>query len=63
MMDLDTPFGLGYVPTKVDFRYMVRLHEERIMACLSHMPFNYPLRPYTMCLVDYFVRASSPPLL
>ena len=31
------------------------------MACLSYMPFDYPLCPYTMCLADYFVRASSPP--
>ena len=62
MMDHDSPFGLGYVPTEADFRYMERLRKERIMARLSLMPFDYPLRPYTMCLADYFVRASSPPL-
>ena len=31
------------------------------MARLSLMPFDYPLRPHTMCLADYFVRVSSPP--
>ena len=62
VMDHDSPFGLGYVPTEADFRYMERLRKERIMARLSFMPFDYPLRPYTMCLADYFVRASSPPL-
>ena len=61
VMDRDSPFGLGYVPTEVDFRYMARLHKERIMERLSLMPFDYPLRPYTMCLADYFMRASSPP--
>ena len=62
VMDHDSPFGLGYVPTEANFRYMVRLCKERIMARLSLMPFDYPLRSYTMCLADYFVRASSPPL-
>ena len=62
VMDHDSPFGLGYVPTEADFRYMARLHKERIMERLSYMPFDYPLNPYTMCLANYFLRASSPPL-
>ena len=62
MMDHDSPFRLGYVPTEANFRYMVRLCKERIMACLSHMPFDYTLRLYMICLANYFVRASSPPL-
>ena len=27
---------------------------------LTHTPFDYPVRPYTMSLADYFVRASEP---
>ena len=27
---------------------------------LTHTPFDYPIRPYTMRLSDYFVRASEP---
>ena len=29
-------------------------------ARLTHTPFYYPIRPYTMSLADYFVRASEP---
>ena len=29
-------------------------------ARLTHTPFNYPVRPYTRSLADYFVRASEP---
>ena len=28
-------------------------------ARLTHTPFDYPVRPYTMSLADYFVRASK----
>ncbi|KAL6331728.1 hypothetical protein AAG906_016724 [Vitis piasezkii] len=58
--DHDVPFGLGFIPTEVDYRYMVRLRKERVRARLTHMPFYYPVRPYTMSLADYFVRASKP---
>ncbi|RVW63936.1 Transposon Ty3-I Gag-Pol polyprotein [Vitis vinifera] len=34
-------------------------HEERVRAWLIHTPFYYPVRPYTMSLADYFVRASE----
>ena len=50
VMDHDSPFGLGYIPTEVDFRHMALLRKERIMARLYLMPFDYPLRPYTICL-------------
>ncbi|KAL6311995.1 hypothetical protein AAG906_040090 [Vitis piasezkii] len=55
----DTPFGLGFVHTEADYRYMVLLRKERLRACLLHMPFDYPIRPYRMSLVDYFVRAPE----
>ena len=56
----DVPFGLGFIPTEVDYRYMARLRKERVKARLTHTPFDYPIRPYTMSLADYFVRASKP---
>ena len=28
-------------------------------AQLTHIPFDYPVRPYSMSLADYFVRASE----
>ena len=58
-IDHDTPFGLGFFPTKADYRYMALLHKERLRACLLHMPFHYPIRPYRMSLVDYFMRAPE----
>ncbi|RVW67788.1 hypothetical protein CK203_062438 [Vitis vinifera] len=39
---------------------MARLRRERVRARLTHTPFYYPVRPYTMSLADYFVRASEP---
>ena len=59
-LDHDVPFGLGFIPTEVDYRYMVRLRKEMMRAQLTHTPFYYPVRPYTMSLADYFVRASKP---
>ena len=29
-------------------------------ARLTYTPFDYPVHPYTMRLVDYFMRASEP---
>ncbi|XP_010650381.1 uncharacterized protein LOC100855002 [Vitis vinifera] len=58
--DHDVPFGLGFIPTEVDYLYMVRLRKERVRAQLTHTPFYYPMRPYTKSLADYFVRASEP---
>ncbi|KAL6348491.1 hypothetical protein AAG906_008946 [Vitis piasezkii] len=42
----------GQVITRSSTRYRVR-------ARLSHTPFDYPIRPYRMSLVDYFVRGSE----
>ena len=58
--DHDVAFVLGFIPTEVDYRYMERLPKERVRARLTHMPFYYPVHPYTMSLADYFVRASEP---
>ena len=58
--DHDVPFGLGFIPTKADYRYMARLRKERMRARLTHTSFDYPVRPYTRSLSDYFVRASEP---
>ena len=46
-VDHDIPYGLGYTPTEKDARYMARLHKDKVRACLSGVPFDYPLRPYT----------------
>nr|CAN73091.1 hypothetical protein VITISV_041303 [Vitis vinifera] len=55
-IDHDTTFGLGFIPTKADYRYMVRLRKEMVRARLSHTSFDYPIRPYRMSLVNYFVK-------
>ena len=58
-VDHDIPYGLGYTPTKDDARHMVRLHQGRVRARPSRVPFDYPLRLYTFVLVDYFIRGSE----
>ncbi|RVX02938.1 hypothetical protein CK203_023145 [Vitis vinifera] len=58
--DHNVPFKLGFIPTEADYRYMARLHKERVRAQLTHTPFDYPVCPYTLSLTDYFVRASEP---
>ena len=58
-IDHDTPFGLGFVPTETNYRNMVHLHQERVRARLTCTPFDYPVHPYRMSLVDYFVRGSE----
>ena len=50
--DRDVPFGLGFIPTKVDYRYMAWLRKERVRARLTHTSFDYPVRPYSMSLAD-----------
>ena len=55
------PFGLGYTPTKADYRYMTSIRRERLRARLLHIPFDYPVRPYQMIMTDYFTRASGVP--
>ncbi|RVW58504.1 hypothetical protein CK203_110025 [Vitis vinifera] len=44
---------------EADYRYMARLHWERMRACLTCTPFNYPIRPYRMSLAYYFTRGSE----
>ena len=58
--DHDVPFELGFIPTEADYRYIARLRKERVRARLTHTPFDYPVRPYTMSWIDYFVKASEP---
>ncbi|KAJ9675277.1 hypothetical protein PVL29_024295 [Vitis rotundifolia] len=55
----NVPFGLGFIPTEANYRYMAQLRKERMRARLTHMSFDYPIRPYTMRLADYFMRASE----
>ena len=59
-LDHDVLFELGFIPTKADYRYMARLYKERVRARLTHTPFDYHVRLYTLSLVDYFMRASKP---
>ena len=58
--DHDVPFGLGFIPTEADYRYMAQLRKERVGGRLTHTSFDYPIRPYTMSLANYFMRASGP---
>ena len=60
VLDHDPPFGLGFVPVEVDFLCMEQLRQERVRSRLHHIPFDYPLRPYSLRLTDYFVRTSEP---
>ncbi|XP_034693811.1 uncharacterized protein LOC117920414 [Vitis riparia] len=55
-VDHDAPYGLGYIPTEADARYMSQLRRDRVRARMSGIPFDYPLRPYTFQLADYFIR-------
>ena len=55
--DHDVPFGLEFIPTEVDYRYMAQLRKERVRTWLGHTPFDYLVRPNTMSLAGYFVRA------
>ena len=55
----DAPYGLGYTPTEEDARHMARLRMDRVRARLSGISFDYPLRLYIFCLVDYFIRGSE----
>ena len=55
ILDHDVPFELGFIPIEADYRYMTRVRKERVTARLTHTPFDYPIRPYTMSLADYFV--------
>ena len=58
-VDHDIPYGLGYTPSKENARPMARPHRDKVRACLFGVPFDYPFRPYTFQLVDYFTRRSE----
>ena len=58
-VDHDISYGLGYIPTADDARHMARLRRERVKARMSGIPFDYPLRPYTFQLADYFIKESK----
>ena len=60
ILDHDVSFEPGFIPIEADYRYMARLRKKRVMARLTHTPFDYPIRPYTMSLADYFMRALEP---
>ena len=55
-IDHDIPYGLGYTPFEDDARHMEMLCRDRVRARLSGIPLDYPLRPYTFQLADYFTR-------
>ena len=58
-VDHDISYGLGYIPTADDAQHMARLRRERVRARMSGIPFDYPLRPYTFQLADYFIKESK----
>ena len=58
-IDHDIPYGLGYTLSEDDARHMAMLRRDRVRACLSGVPFNYPICPYTFQLADYFTRGSD----
>ena len=53
------PYGLGYTPSEDDARRMAMLPRDRVRARLFGVPFDYPLRPYTFQLADYFTKGSE----
>ena len=55
-VDHDIPYGLGYTHTDEDARPMARMHWDRVRARLYGVLIDYPLRPYTFQLADYFIR-------
>ena len=59
VIDHDVPFGLGFIPTKANYRYMARLHKKMVRTRLTHTPFDYPIRLYNMSLMNYFMRAPE----
>ncbi|RVW26121.1 hypothetical protein CK203_059263 [Vitis vinifera] len=52
---LDMMRGMSFLPED-DVHYMARLRRNRVRVRLSGIPFDYPIRPYTFSLADYFVR-------
>ena len=58
-VDHDIPYGLGYTPTEDDAHHMARLRRDKVRARLYGVLFDYPLRPYTCKLANYFIRGSK----
>ena len=50
---------ISYTPIEDDARHMPQLRRDKVRAHLSGVPFDYPLRPYTFKLADYFIRGSE----
>ena len=57
-IDYDIPYGLGYTPTEEDACHMAWLCQDKVIARMSRVPFDYPLL-YTFQLADYFIRGSE----
>ena len=53
------PYGLGYTPIEKNARHMAQLRMDRVRARFSSIQFDYPFRPYTFLLADYFIRGSE----
>ena len=53
------PYGLGCTPFEDYARHMVMMRRDKVRSRLSGVPFDYPLRPYTFQLADYFTRGSE----
>ena len=57
VLDHDPPFGLGFVLVEAYFLCMAQLRQEKVRSRLHHIPFDYPVRPYCLRSIDYFLRA------
>ncbi|KAL6321911.1 hypothetical protein AAG906_035620 [Vitis piasezkii] len=65
---LDMMMGMSYLPSIGLERHQhgpsefmaFPDHDERVRVRLTHTPFDYPVRPYTLSLTGYFVRALEP---
>ncbi|MCR2847795.1 hypothetical protein KN825_14270 [Weizmannia coagulans] len=57
--DSDIVFGLGFIPTPGDRQYMLDIRRQRSAARAARRPFDYPIRPYTLRLEDYFCPSAG----
>ena len=57
ILDHYPPFGLGFVPVEAYFLCMAQLRQKKVKSRLHHIPFDYHVRPYSLGLTNYFVRA------
>ena len=56
IVDHDIPYGLGYTHIEDDAHHMERMRRDKVRAHLFGVLFDYPFRPYTFQLADYFIR-------